>query len=403
MDGMRLWQGDITTQSGFGRAVARASSRIDFLARVRAERALLGITDVTSTRPFDANLSDPAFTELARQAENSGRVLALRDHQTGGIGATRQTGPDLLAVMPLDMPDAAALAQAGTPDGLRALLFGQPPAGLHPNADASWSTFAVIEAARHPMLPELIDVSNLPYVSLFGGDLAEEAADAAPYLVELREGNGLLHDLFAAGDGPRDLWSTETGILLRADATLIQVRAHLRPFTRVRHESGAWHYFRFYDPRAIGPYMQAIRHKPDFARPWFAPLPWFLIALSPSTGSASAIGSSPFLLAMDGPAPVRVDWQGLAHEQAFGQIRRFSEEEGIPYIPEVYAGFDYAWEAFETRDLHILVLRHGHFKDMTPYDPLERPEAVRKTRRDGLFTKLMFWKRQGVPYGLHDR
>ena len=403
MDEARLWQGDIATSTGRGRVLARASSQIDFLARIRSERVSLGITEVTAPQPFDADAADPALIDLARRVDASGKVLALYDDRMGDRDAVHDAGVDLLTMMPLDMPDAATLAGVGIPDGLRAILFGQPPAGLHPRAQANWSTFAVIEAARHPMLPELIEVSGLPYVSLFDGDLAEEAADVAPYLVELREDSDLVRDLFAAGGGSRDLWTAETGILLRADATLAKVRSHLRHFTRVRHEAGAWLYFRFHDPGTMVPYMQSIRRKPDFARPWFAPLALYVIALLPSAETALAIGPSPALLAIEGPAPVRVDWQGLAREKAFSEIRRFSQVEGIPFNPDIYARFGYSWETFENRDLHILALRHGYFEDMTPYDPLEHPEAVRSTRRDRAFMRLIFWKRQRIPYDLHDR
>lgn len=129
------------------------------------------------------------------------------------------------------------------PDALRPALW-----------DGSAHSYAVIDAACVPNLPERLAATKMRHSCLFDGRAAQQLGAAAPWLVELAPDEKLLRDLFtrsadqvAEGDGP-------TGLFLRSDNDFSEVKAHLRQFVRLRDESGDWAYFRFWE----GPYLFAL-------------------------------------------------------------------------------------------------------------------------------------------------
>ena len=60
--------------------------------------------------------------------------------------------------------------------------------------------FAVLDASCLESLPVLLDAEGLEHVSLFSGELANVAGDAAPYLVRLPKESDLLRALLTTSE-----------------------------------------------------------------------------------------------------------------------------------------------------------------------------------------------------------
>jgi len=129
------------------------------------------------------------------------------------------------------IPDAALRALAGT-------LYAEPE-----------PVYAVIDGAGCPALLPMLDRHQVPSVCLYRGELEPELAEAAPYLAQLLPDSPFTR--WFLGEG----WDRHWGILLRTDATLAEVRRHLRRLTMARLPDQRVVYFRFYDPRVLRVYL----------------------------------------------------------------------------------------------------------------------------------------------------
>lgn len=137
------------------------------------------------------------------------------------------------------------------PDTLFPIVFGADDAPL---------TYAILDAAKIDGLPERLETSDLPHGCLF--DNAEDFGSAAPWLVEITPDAPLTRHLFTQGDGPRALWHTDTGVFLRSDLPLAELRAHLRLFTQVKTDTkDAPVFFRFWEPRVMARFLH--HHDPS--------------------------------------------------------------------------------------------------------------------------------------------
>lgn len=130
------------------------------------------------------------------------------------------------------------------PDALHEPLFGQ-------HSGVPLHTYAILDAAKVPNLPELLNASGLIHKCFFKGDAYDELKDVAPWIVQLEDDNAFTRNLFTKSDAPWHLWDTEPGIYLRSYGTLNEMWKHLRKFTKVQDEDGKWLYFRFWEPRAL--------------------------------------------------------------------------------------------------------------------------------------------------------
>lgn len=133
------------------------------------------------------------------------------------------------------------------PPTLRKVLFGQPDV-IEGRAIRPLHTYALLDAAKVPGLPEMLETSGLDHACLFQGTAAEELRDVAPWIVRLVEHHKFTQSVFTSGDAPWDMWDKGPGILLRSQGSLAELRKHLRKFTRAKDETGKWYYVRFYDP-----------------------------------------------------------------------------------------------------------------------------------------------------------
>lgn len=130
------------------------------------------------------------------------------------------------------------------PDALREPLFGQL-------SDVPLHTYAILDAAKVPNLPELLEASGLVHKCLFKGGAYDELKNVAPWIVQLEEDNAFIRNLFTRSDAPWHLWDAEPGIYLRSHGTLDEMWKHFRKFTKIQDEKGNWLYFRFWEPRAL--------------------------------------------------------------------------------------------------------------------------------------------------------
>ncbi|MBL3611001.1 DUF4123 domain-containing protein [Rhodovulum sulfidophilum] len=184
----------------------------------------------------------------------------------------------IAGVEPLD-GQFGVLAPKSVPDKLHTPLFGQPepnPAeialGVDISAAPSLGTFAVLDAARLPNLPEILSASGLEYACLFKGGAADELQDVAPWIVRLEDESRFTRNIFTQGDAPWAMWGQAPGIYLRSRDGLDDVRNHLRKFIRARDDEGTWFYLRLYDPRIMRAFLQGA---PRFAHRLLArPFPW---------------------------------------------------------------------------------------------------------------------------------
>lgn len=131
-----------------------------------------------------------------------------------------------------------SVAADAVPDALAPVLFPSGPA----------QTYALLDAARIPGLPETLETSRLDHICLFRGDSFDQLKQVAPWLVRIEGSGKFTRNLFRASTKSWHLWGKDAGIFLRSPAGLQDVAAHLRRFTKVSDKAGKWVFFRFWDP-----------------------------------------------------------------------------------------------------------------------------------------------------------
>jgi len=129
--------------------------------------------------------------------------------------------------------------------------------------------FATLDAARSPrVLPTLV-ASGARHQSLYEGWRAQELAEVAPYLVELPSSSPLWDVLL--GEARGDAW----GVFAQSEASLEDLRRHLRRFLRVEAEDGRRMLFRWYDPRVLRAYLPTCTE--DERRAFHGPVRSFVV------------------------------------------------------------------------------------------------------------------------------
>lgn len=158
---------------------------------------------------------------------------------------TQEQGPGILqadfigAFTPLD-DQFGVLEKAYLPDGLEDVVFV-----------SGTFTYAVIDSAAVPGIINLAEADGLEARCLFTGDMEDDLGEVAPWIISLRPKTALTRYLFTEGRGPWQLWRKPPILLVQTAASLDDLRAHLRKFTRVRTEDGAWLFFRFWEPPVL--------------------------------------------------------------------------------------------------------------------------------------------------------
>ena len=188
-------------------------------------------------------------------------------------------------VEPLDEQFGVADLQT-VPDALCAPLFDQP-------GDMPLHTYAILDAAKIPNLPEALETSGLAHQCLFKGVAFDDLKDVAPWIVKLEDGNTFTRNLFTRSDALWHHWDAEPGIYLRSDATLDELWTHFRRFTKVRDDTDALMFFRFWDPATAQIYLTGVQSDATRIHPFFG-LPnqqkLHLIALTRNSRALCMIG-----------------------------------------------------------------------------------------------------------------
>jgi hypothetical protein len=109
--------------------------------------------------------------------------------------------------------------------------------------------FAVLDAARDPLISARLVQCGEEYQSLYEGPKAAALADVAPHLVAIPQGSPFLDTLVLDG------WGKSWGIYLTCDRPFRDARKHLRRLLTVEIEGGKKLLFRFYDPRVLRVYL----------------------------------------------------------------------------------------------------------------------------------------------------
>jgi hypothetical protein len=109
--------------------------------------------------------------------------------------------------------------------------------------------YAILDAARDPMVLALMANAKEEHQSLYEGPKGEAMAEFGPWLVRLPPDSELLPKLVKEG------WGKSWGVYLRSKAAFAEVRKHLRRFLTAQLPDGEEVYFRFYDPRVLRTYL----------------------------------------------------------------------------------------------------------------------------------------------------
>lgn len=129
--------------------------------------------------------------------------------------------------------------------------------------------FALLDAARDPMVLSLLADVAEEHQSLYNGETAEELAEVAPYLVSLPPGSQLLKKLLYHG------WGKSWGVYFTCSASFEETRRHLRSLQFIEDEQGEELYFRYYDPRVLRTFLPTCT--PQEANQFFGPVKSFWV------------------------------------------------------------------------------------------------------------------------------
>lgn len=119
----------------------------------------------------------------------------------------------------------------------------------HSTVEEERAIYAIVDGARDEQVYPAVLGSDCEYCCLYRGEIPEDLAAVAPYLVLLEEENQFTTRLLTQG------WGESWGIFLESAATLNDLRRHFRRFLMVYDEAGKPMYFRYYDPRVLRVYL----------------------------------------------------------------------------------------------------------------------------------------------------
>ena len=165
----------------------------------------------------------------------------------------RQTMIAARPSLPASLP-ALADALPAAPVGLIGTLFGP---------DSPKHVFMLVDASLRTDITGFFDLDSIsqPAACLFDGEAAESAQETAPWLVNLtisepdNPGTLSFHRKFF-----QQHWPVGTSLLIQTDASFEATRCHLRRFTKLPvQDDGKLRFFRFWDPRVLRPFLEAIQ------------------------------------------------------------------------------------------------------------------------------------------------
>jgi hypothetical protein len=110
-------------------------------------------------------------------------------------------------------------------------------------------TYAVLDGASVPDLPQRIFDFKPWNICLYRGELSDEMIHVAPYLVLLEKGSEFSKWLLT------ECWGKHWGIFAQSPVSLSGMRKHFRSLLTVDDDLGNPMLFRFYDPRVLAPFL----------------------------------------------------------------------------------------------------------------------------------------------------
>ena len=132
-------------------------------------------------------------------------------------------------------------------------------------------SYAILDAAAHPALPEFLETSDLTHACFFTGAAFKETGEAAPWLVELKPDHRLTRMLISASDRPGGLWDQDPGIIIKSNLEFDALWSHCRKFTRIQDSGGQWLYYRYWSA-PVSTRVMSLGNRPEmqqFVSPFF--------------------------------------------------------------------------------------------------------------------------------------
>lgn len=111
------------------------------------------------------------------------------------------------------------------------------------------STYALLDGASIPDLRQLLFAHKPDHECLYVGELTDDMAEVAPYLVQLEPESPFTKVVLEQG------WGKHWGVFLVSEAGIRPLRQHFRLFITVYDPEGHAMLFRFYDPRVLRSYL----------------------------------------------------------------------------------------------------------------------------------------------------
>jgi hypothetical protein len=116
-------------------------------------------------------------------------------------------------------------------------------------ADQETNVFAVLDGASIPNLRMSLHQHQPEHICLYRGELADDMAEVAPYLVQLEKEAEFTNWVFTQG------WGEHWGIFALSAQPLVEMRQHFRRFLTVYGPDHKPLVFRYYDPRVLRVYL----------------------------------------------------------------------------------------------------------------------------------------------------
>lgn len=110
-------------------------------------------------------------------------------------------------------------------------------------------TYAVLDGASVPDLPQKLYETKPWNACLYRGELSDEMIHVAPYLVPLQIGTQFSEWLLT------ECWGKHWGIFAQSPVSPETMRKHCRSLLTVNDDTGNPMLFRYYDPRVLAPFL----------------------------------------------------------------------------------------------------------------------------------------------------
>lgn len=210
--------------------------------------------------------------------------------------------------MPKTVPDALYEALFGQPDPIQAEL---EQAENDPDKVPPLHTYAILDAAKVPGLPELLATSGLEHRCFFKGETYEELRNVAPWVVCLEEGNAFSRNLFTKSDAPWHVWGVERGVYIRSRQSFDRLWQHLRKFTKLQNGAKGDSFLRYWEVETL----EAFGAWPEM-------FPAISQMLRVIFGGCNILFHAPYHDGVFHISPTHIDGQNQLSENLRGDLKR---------------------------------------------------------------------------------